>query len=131
MLSDTSLKPAISSSIRCSMALRLTASRSNSSWLPVSGMRRDEIAGHDGAACVSVIRSMRLSRLRPISRPPPRPDTAMPASVHSNAERTTLAEFAPVLDVAADDQAVAIGQPEDDREGETLLDAVVERCGDR
>ena len=49
MLSETSLKPRISASIRSSMTLRLTASRSSSSSEPAVGRRPREIAGHDGA----------------------------------------------------------------------------------
>ena len=49
MLSETSLKPRISASIRSSMTLRLTASRSSSSSEPDGRQPAGEVAGHDGA----------------------------------------------------------------------------------
>ena len=47
MLSETSCRPAISSSMRASMALRLCASRSSSSPVPVDRQALREVAGHD------------------------------------------------------------------------------------
>ena len=49
MLSETSLRPRISASMRSSMALRLRASRSSSSPVPAIGRRPGKIARHDGA----------------------------------------------------------------------------------
>src|SRR3954471_13572590 len=72
ILSDTSLKPYISPSIRSSMALRLVASRSSSSPVPAIG-RRPARSPSMMLRVVSVIASTRLRTRRGTKRTPGSP----------------------------------------------------------
>ena len=88
MLSETSLKPRISASIRSSMTLRLTASRSSSSSEPAVGsrpVRSPAMMVRD----VSVMASTRRSTRRATKKPPASPRMMTSAIDHCPAARMT------------------------------------------
>ena len=70
MLSETSRRPAISSSMRSSIALRFSASRSSSSFGARDRQASVEIARHDASARVSFMASTRRSTRRATNKPP-------------------------------------------------------------
>ena len=74
MLSETSLRPCISASMRSSMTLRLPASRSSSSPVPAIGSRPMRSPSMM-VRVVSVMASTRLSTRRVTKNPPARPST--------------------------------------------------------
>ena len=88
MLSDTSRKPFISASIRSSMALRLTPSRSNSSPERPTGNRPDRSPAMMVRE-VSVMASTRYRTRRATKNPPARPSTTTIAIDHQPAAITT------------------------------------------
>ena len=94
----------ISSSMRSSMALRLSARRSSSSPVPSSGMRRERSPAMI-VRLASVMASMRRSTLRLTKRPAPsRARTTSSADAPQRSRPMRAGEALQILDVAADDQ---------------------------
>ena len=111
MLSETSLRPCISASMRSSMALRLSASRSSSSPVPAIGSRPDRSPAMM-VRVVSVMASTRLSTRRVDE------EAAGDAQHDHDRERPAagrqhdVVQPLALLEIAADQQPEAAGQLE-------------------
>ena len=109
MLSETSFRPVISASIRSSMALRFSASRSSSSPLRPTGSRPERSPAMMRWV-VPVMASIRRSTRRATKMPPPRPSTMTTSTDHCAAVGDDAEQPPPLLQVAPDQQAEAAGE---------------------